>query len=114
MGRRFRVPPGPRTPVGQALESRARRREGGSDRERRGVRGVWRPRGKVLERLPQVRRGLRLGLFLFLVLLRRGLLRIGGLNLYRVGATRPRSQDWQLIVQVFGLLVAPVPPLTTS
>src|SRR2546428_13915661 len=89
MGRRFRVPPGPRTPVGQALESRARRREGGSDRERRGVRGVWRSGREVLERLPQVRRGLRLGLFLFLVLLRRGLLRIGGLILPYVGGTPP-------------------------
>src|SRR2546428_6036969 len=67
---------------------------------------MWPPRREVLERLTQVRRGLRLGLLLLLVLLRRGLLRIGRLDLHRVRATGLRPEDRHRIVQFLGPLAA--------
>src|SRR5207244_2064819 len=64
MGRRLRVPPRPRAALGQAEKSRVGRHQGGPDGDWRRVRGVRRAGRQILERLPEVRGGLRLVLLL--------------------------------------------------
>src|SRR6266568_4987596 len=97
VGRRLRVPSRPRAPLGETRGDGARRRQGGSDLARRRVWGVRRAGRKILERLSEVRRGIRLGFLLFFLRL---FLLFLAVDLHRIGAAGLRAEDWHRIVHL--------------
>src|SRR5437879_1750852 len=70
------------------------------------MRGVWRAGRQVLERLPEVRRGLRLVLLLALLGFLRGLVLFRRLDLHCVRSARFRAEDRHRIVQLLRPLAA--------